>query len=168
MARRAIFVACFIVALAAGFAGGVAFSSWKGAERGSFMGRELDLSTEQADAMRTIWDEAMKQRRLMHREQADAIKAERIEAVKSLLDESEVAEYDAILASEQAARDAARERSSEIFDGAIEETMKILNAEQQEKYREFIAQRRDRHRRNGKREDGPPAASPGAPQESED
>lgn len=167
MARRAIFVACFLAALAAGFAAGVAFSSWRGAERGSFMGRELDLSPEQAEKMHGIWDEAMKKRRLMHREQADAVKAERIEAVKSLLDESEVAEYEAILAAEQAARDAARARSTEIFDRASEETMQILNAEQQEQYMEFVTQRRDRHRRNGKREDAPGAA-PSTPQESED
>jgi len=159
MARRAIFLACFLAALAAGFAAGLAWSSWKSAEDGSFMGRELGLTEEQAERMHEIWGAAMEKRRRMHREQAETIKAERIEAVRALLDESEIAEYEAILAAEEGARDAARERSSEIFDRAVEETMEILSPEQQVKYAQFLERQRERHRRRGRGEGGPPKAA---------
>ena len=105
----------------------------------------------------------------MHREQGDAVKAERIEAVKALLDEAKIPEYEAILAAEQAARDTSRDRSSEIFDRAVAETMKILSPEQQEKYRELMAHQRERHRPNGRREGGPPPppGPPGPPPDDE-
>jgi len=168
MAKRAIFFACFLAALAAGFAAGLAWFSWKGAERGSFMGRELDLTKEQGERMHEIWGAAMEKRRRMHREQAETIKAERIEAVKALLDASEVVEYEAILAAEQSRREAARETSSQVFEQAIDDTMKILTPEQQEKYKEFIAERRERHRRRGGRQGVQAGAGEAAARESEE
>ncbi len=159
MAKRTIFVVCFLVALAAGFAGGVAFSTWRYRDGGSLMGRELGLSPEQSEQMRQIWDRATQTRRRVHRESTDAIRSERIEAVRSLLGEAASAEYEAILAAEEAAREAAREQSSEIFSMAIDETMQILDEKQREKYMKFMEERRGWPKHDARHENGAPGES---------
>lgn len=133
----------FVVAFAAGVAVGLTVRQWdeQPQRRGSWLGRELDLTESQRREMAEIWSavgrdtwrQDMDRRRALQRQRDQAIQAlvpaEQQEELQRVLDE-----YSSAMAELSRAR-------RQAFDDAVEKTKAILTPEQREKYESFLARR---------------------------
>jgi len=147
---KVILLVCFIAALAAGVAAGMAFSRFSDPPRPR---RDpLGLSLEQREQMRQIWSSVESTSRTPHRERMDGLRKEREDAIRALLTDEQKAQYEAILKThDQKMDDLAAERKKAI-DDAVNRTKEILNEEQRAKYDEMLNKRAgwNRHGRPNK------------------
>jgi len=148
---RLIVFVCFCAAFAAGAAVGTALTrSGAKPRRGSWLGRELNLTAEQKERMREIWSEAMGTSRRQQRERRRKIREERDEAIRGLLTDEQKAQYEEVMqryAQRSSALDEARRKA---FEKAVERTKEILTDSQRKKYEELLKRRPSRRgRRHG-------------------
>ena len=132
--RLALIVA-FILAIAAGGSVGlVADRAFGRADRGSWLGRKLDLTAEQREQMRRVWSEAMRSARTDVFEQRIELGRERHEKIQQLLSEEQKARYDEIKREfEQRQKELDKMRKA-IFQHAHERTREILTESQRAEF----------------------------------
>jgi len=134
-------------------------------EERSWLRTELGLSAEQNNQMKAIWDSLHSSGR-SHEDRRHRLRDERDEAIAALIPPSGMGDYDKVLAVySEKMNQLGQERDKE-FAEAVAKTMKILTAEQQVKYQEFM-KRRDPNRPGGPGMGGPPpggfGGGPGGP-----
>ena len=156
MTRTKLFVlVCFCVAFAAGISLGVVWTQFRGRPpRRSWITDKLGLTPDQREQMRNVWSAAMGDLRKRQREQRRAIREERDEAVRGLLNEKQKVQYEEVMKAydeESSALDAARKAA---FEKAVEQTKLILTEPQRKKYEELLKERPPfgRHRRGSSKE----------------
>lgn len=104
-------------------------------DKGSWLSHELQLSPEQKAKMESIWSkEAMGDDRARVREMYDARNAE----VRAMLTEEQKATFDAIYQASEEKREAIYAERRARHQKAVEDTMAILNSEQQTKYKKIV------------------------------
>ena len=136
---KLVMLLCFIAALAAGVAAGMAFSRFS--RRPHPRPDPLNLTPPQREQMRQIWSSVESTSRTQHRERMDALRKEREDAVRALLTDEQKAQYGAVLqAHDQKMADLTAERKKAIED-AVERTRKILTEQQCSKYDEMLKKR---------------------------
>ncbi len=161
---RLIIAVAFIVTFLAGIAAGLAFKPMPPPppREGSWLERELKLSPEQREKMRAIWTDVMRDAgRQSSMDRRRELQKERDEAVRLLIPEEHLSEYDLTLM--EYARKAAelgkeRERA---FQEAVDRTTKILDEAQKKRYLELMKTRPER----GPHRPGGPVREPGRPGE---
>lgn len=147
---KLIIVACFVLAFVAGVAVGLALrrhGPHPPPDQGGWLARELDLTPQQQERMKAIWSDmdrdswrdAGDRRREMQRQRDDAVRA--------LLPEDKLAEFDRINDSWQQQMTQMGEQRRKMFQDAVEKTKQILDERQRTKYDEILAQRESRWRR---------------------
>ena len=145
---RAMILVCFLAAFAAGV--GVGLVAWQRPHkrtRHSTLMRELNLTPEQRTQMREIWSGLRGAMRRDRRKRRDALREERNDAIRSLLNENQVPKYEDILQEYSRKMDELAEQRKKRFDEAVKRTKSILTEEQRAKYEELLKKRR---------KDGPP------------
>ena len=153
---RLLVLLCFCLAFAAGISAGVAWSRFNAKpRRGSWITRELGLTSEQREQMWEIWSGVIGARRKRGRASRQALRKERDESLQNLLSEKQKVEYEEVMktyAEKSAAFDKERKAA---FDEAVERTKQILTKPQRKKYEELIKRRpqfgRYRHGRSKER-----------------
>lgn len=113
-------------------------------DRGSWISKELNLSPEQREQMRTIWSELSPgTREREHGDKRREFQRHRDDAIKALLTDEQRVKYDAIQKeySDRLA-DLSKERQA-AFQQAVERTKAILTPEQVEKYDAFLKKRNE-------------------------
>jgi len=156
--KRLILVVCVAAAFLAGVAVHAALTR-RPHRGGPRFAEALNLTEEQAQRIRAIWEAAADESRQLWDEGREGIRAERDRAVRGLLSSESALLYDEILAKEAAAQEALEKERRDAFDSAEREVRKILNDEQRAKYDEMTAERRNR--REGR--EGPPDGRRDAP-----
>lgn len=177
---RLIVAASFAIAFAAGVAAGVASSLAAGArtdtgeaigaddpkhpekaserrprEHRSWLARELNLTPEQHQKMRDIWEGALAHSRRASREDRRALREEREERFMEMLSEEQRQQYDELVRWYEESMEAIEAERRKRFEKAVEQTKDILDEEQREKYEEILKERSGR--RGGEPGDGPPS-----------
>ena len=102
--------------------------------------QELNLTADQQDKMRDIWESVRTQ---VHScfEDAEDLQKQRDDALIALLPPEKKPEFEKI-SKDFAARYAALEQQRQnFFNDAVERTMKLLDPQQQQKYREILKKR---------------------------
>jgi hypothetical protein len=138
----------FLVALVAGAVLGIAQDRARTRpEKDSWLATELNLSAQQQEQLRTIWETCHKSGR-DHRERRETLARERDEQVRALLTEEQKPLYEAILAEYRAKTDALSEERSRAFKEATEKTKALLDSSQRIRYEEILKEReKDREQR---------------------
>jgi hypothetical protein len=147
---RAIMLFAFVIALSAGTVGGILLSRLPllaSAQASSSpvalqlsLTEALELSPDQAQKMRKIWEGSRDKSHGMFAEAQDLQKG-RDDALVSLLNDEQKAKYEKI-AKEYADRFAAlTARRDSMFQDSVEQTKSILSASQQKKYEEILRSR---------------------------
>jgi len=154
---KLVLLVCFIATLAAGIAAGMAFSGPN--RRPHPRPDPLNLSPEQREKMRQIWSSVESKSRA-GREQMDALRKEREEAVIGLLNGEQKAQYDAIIKTHDEKMAALAAERRKAIEEAVQRTKEILNDEQRAKYDEMLKKRAGWGRR-GRSNMGAP--EPGGP-----
>jgi Spy/CpxP family protein refolding chaperone len=133
------------IALLLAYAAGIA-TGWAGytlageappppRDRGSWLSHELGLSPEQKEHMERIWSrEARGDDRSSVRDLYDA----RNNEVRAMLTEEQKVKFDAIYRAFEEKREAVFAERRARHQKSVEETMAILNPEQQAKYRTIV------------------------------
>ena len=163
---RLIVLGCFVAALAAGIAVGVAAGRFARRPRhASWLERRLDLTPDQREQMRQIWSGVMRRSGRQQREQREALRRERDEAVQALLTEEQKKQYEEAMQTYARKSEALAAERRKAFDEAVERTKQILTEPQREKYEELLKQRAGWSRRRGHpgRGGGGPEAPPPPP-----
>lgn len=151
---RIILIVCFVVAFAAGVAVGIVLSRRPAGERrGSWLGRELDLSKEQREQMLKIWSGAMDKLRRDHRDQRRKNREARDAALQALLTAEKKKRYEKIRSDYEAKSAALSEARRKSFEDAVRRTKEILTEEQRKRYEEILKKRPPHRRRWGGRRD---------------
>ncbi len=147
---KTLLLLAFVIALGAGAAAGVVLSRMPkgnnhplpivpGNER-STLAEELQLSPQQSDQMRSIWENVRDKAHDCF-EEAQNIQKGRDEALMGLLNDEQKAKFEKI-SKEYADRfTAMTARREAMFQEAVEKTKKILNPEQTAKYDEILRKR---------------------------
>lgn len=164
---KVVTILAFLITFGAGIVAGMAVRDHmaKPAER-SWLGRELNLTPEQEEQMRTIWA-GVRDGGRQAGDRREALRRERDEKVRALLTDEQKAAYEALL-QDYAARSAElnKERDAR-YQEAVRRTKEILTPEQGVKYDELLKTRlsREHWRSGGSREprkmEGPSATSGG-------
>lgn len=132
--------------------------------RPSWLRSELNLSNEQNEQMKAIW-EGLHNSGRNYEDRRHRLRDERDEAIAALLSPGVMGDYDRILADFSNKLSALAQERDKAFQEAVEKTRKILTPEQRTKYEEFLKRRepggseRDRSR-GGRRSDSRPATRP--------
>jgi Spy/CpxP family protein refolding chaperone len=160
----------FVLALGAGAAVGMLAGRLPQAHQPrSWLGDELNLSAEQREQMRAIWQDVSKNRArdFEHRRTLDR---ERNEAIVGLLNDEQKATYDQINRQfAQRMQEMSQQREAAMQE-AIERTKQILTPQQRERYEQMMQERRekrDRDRENREAGNGNSHRSPTTPSTSE-
>lgn len=150
----------FLVAMAAGAVLGVAQDRARHRPvEGSWLAAQLNLTEEQQEQIRKIWEEAMPRAGREHREVREALLRERDAQVREMLTEEQRAEFDAIVAEHtQKLKELSEERSRAI-EAAEERTKRLLTPEQRVRYEELLREK-ERWPRHGEGPGRGPAAPP--------
>jgi uncharacterized membrane protein len=125
----------FVAGAVAGFTASRVEAKW---ERGSWLQRELNLSPEQAEQMKTIWSEMLSDTRRLHRDLEQALKQQRREALRKLLTDEQFAQYEAVEKDLEEREQTDHEARKAAFDQAVEATKAILDDEQRARYEEML------------------------------
>lgn len=154
---RTMVVVCFLAAFAAGIGAGLLVARQRhGPRHRSFLVRELDLTSEQAEKIRAIWSGVREALGPGRTEARRALETEREEAVRALLTKDQVARYDQVLEAFRRKREQMAEERKRRFDKAAEQTKEVLTEAQRLKYEKLLEGRRKRGRRPGRRGFGRP------------
>lgn len=143
MPRQAFWmIAIFVIALGAGLLAGYSFlpsrpphevpPSPEG-ER-SWLKTELNLTDEQADKIKAIWSELLRNGGPRHGDARRQTQKERDDAIVALLTPEQKKEYDKIAAKYNDRMNEANRQREAAFQQAIEKTKALLNETQREKY----------------------------------
>ena len=122
--------------------------------RGSWLSDQLELSPEQGDQIREIWQKAMSEQGRANSERRRALEKERDGAVLGLFTTEQREEYERLMKQYEARiAETGRERDR-LRQEAIEKTKQVLTEGQRKKYEELLTEReRDRERdRDGDRD----------------
>ncbi|MCK4376518.1 MAG: periplasmic heavy metal sensor [Candidatus Brocadiae bacterium] len=153
---KAVLLVCVVLVFAAGAAVGRLTARHRShGGRRSWLTGQLDLTPEQGEKMREIWSEAMEPL-ANSREERQRVLRERDEAVRGLLDEDQVPEYDRIHEELAARLKEMGARRREAFEEAVARTREILTPDQRVKYDEMHS--RGRRGRFGPGRRGPDRA----------
>jgi Spy/CpxP family protein refolding chaperone len=170
---RVVVILGFLVAFSAGLVVGlnvrrepvtVAGTTTKAVDRrvgpggpGGFLATHLNLSPEQRQAMDKIWSEFGGRMRWEQDKKRHQCRDERDEAIAALVRPADYDKYDQILKNYTDRLADLDKQAKASFEKAVEDTKKILNPEQREKYERFLKQhegprrdRGDRDRKDGK------------------
>jgi Spy/CpxP family protein refolding chaperone len=132
-------------------------------QRPSWLRSELNLSNEQNEQMKNIW-EGLHNSGRSYEERRHRFREERDEAIAALLAPGVMGDYDRILADFNNKLNALAQERDKAFQEAVEKTKKILTPEQRTKYEEFLKRREpgagERGGRGGRRSDSRPATRP--------
>ena len=129
-------LACFCAAFAAGVAAGMAWSPFAEKRRhGSRIAQKLDLTREQ------------------RRDQRRAIREERDEGIRALLNKEQKAKYEEVIRTYEEKTTGLDEAREKAFEDAVERTKQILTEDQRKKYEEMMKERSSRRGR-GRRPGG--------------
>lgn len=155
---RVVLILAFVLAAAAGGALGlVANRALERRERGSWLGRQLDLTAHQREQMRRIWSDAMRRAREDVFEQRMELWRQRQGEIESLLTEEQKSKYDAIIQKFEQRQEELNRKRHAIFQRAHEQTREILNESQRKQFDRMLKQRPGRQRGPG------PGFGPGRP-----
>ena len=165
---KTILIAAFLATFAAGGVTGLLVAHlYQRPHVPSWLGTELNLTSQQREQIHTIWSEVMSTTARQRGEQRDALRRERDQKIKALMTAEQQAKYEAILA-EFSRQDAERsEQRKQAFEEAVHRTKEILTPEQAAKYDELMTKQRERGLGppRGSRRSPPPAGPPGPPPE---
>ena len=141
----------FLVAFAAGVTLALSVRQWQNPPtgRGSWMAHELNLSSEQQEAMAKIWGEVGRDNGHDDADRRKDLQHKRDEAIRQLVAPEHQAELDKVFAdySQQMAELSNQRRRA--FDRAVEKTKTILTDEQRKKYEQILSHRAENHRAGG-------------------
>jgi len=112
-----------------------------GKRHDSWLSRELDLSPEQHEQMKTIWSDVMSGQGRDGWEQRKQLQKQRDQAVQSLLTTEQKQKYDEINKDYEQQFAAMNQSRKKAFDEAVEKTRSILTPAQAEKYDQFLKRR---------------------------
>jgi len=160
---KAILVVAFLLAFAAGTSVGLFATKAPPASPpprpdrpNSFLERELNLTVEQKEQMKTIWSDVMAPGGRGQFDRRAALAQERDQAVVALLTEEQRSRYDAVLKDYADKVEALQQDRKRAFDEARERTKAILTPEQAEKYDQLMKRPPERGPGGG----GPSARGP--------
>lgn len=155
--------ACVVLAFAAGVSVGMLVMRSKGPhEPGSWLSRELNLTSQQQEQMRQIWSDIMRTAGEQHWQRGRELQEERDKAVQALLTEEQKQQYAKLMEDHAKKLEELSQERKKRFEEAVEKTKQILTAEQRAKYEELMAKRPVGPHR-GPRGGGPPVPPPPAP-----
>jgi len=163
---KAILIASFIVTFAAGVAAGLLVGHLRHRPpMPSWLGAELNLTSQQREQMHKIWSEVMGSTMRQGFEQRRALRQERDQAIVGLLTAEQKTRYDAILKDYARKEGELSEQGKQAFEEAIRRTKEILTPEQAAKYEELMQKQRERGfgPPHGGRMGTPPGSPPGPP-----
>ena len=167
---RWLLVLAFALAIGAGGAAGFALARRLPRPRPGehFLERELKLTPEQAGKVQDIWKEALETSEAQQREQRQALRQQRDDALRQLMTGAQYLQYDEIMKKYSdglAAIEAARHK---VFEDAVARTRPVLTEPQRTKYDELMQRRsgwRSRHGATRPPEPGAPLGEAPQPQE---
>ncbi len=144
MSRVKLILSCaFVLALFAGIALGMLTARIPQThEARSWMSDELNLSSEQRDQMRAIWQDMMKNRS-RDWEARRSLEKQRSEDIVALLTPEQKEKYDQINQDFAKSTQEMQKQREQAFADAQEKTKAILTPEQREKYEQLMQKRRD-------------------------
>jgi Spy/CpxP family protein refolding chaperone len=111
------------------------------AGRGGFLTAELSLTPEQQERMKKIWSEIARHGGREQGERRNQFRKERDEAIAALIRPEDKDKYDAVLKAYAEHQAGLEKEMRSAYERAVEETKKILTAEQGRKYEEFLKKR---------------------------
>jgi Spy/CpxP family protein refolding chaperone len=164
---KMILTIAFVLAMGAGVAVGMLSARIPQTRQPrSWLGDELNLSPEQRDQMRTIWQDVSKNRP-RDGERRRALEKERNEAIIRLLTDEQKLKYEQINQQfAQGQQDQAQQREAAI-QSAIERTKQILTPDQRVKYAQIMQERREKKERDRESRDGGSGGSHRSPATNE-
>ena len=129
---------------------------------GSFLASHLKLSRDQREVMDKIWSEPFGRGRWEQDKKRRQYRDERDEAIAALVRPAEYEKYDQVLKTYSERLAELDKEAKAAFDKAVENTKKILNPEQLQKYEDFLTKHQgdrhgpgpDRDRRDNSKEHG--------------
>jgi len=167
---KIILVVAFLATFAAGAVTGLLVAHLSQRSHGpSWLGAELDLTSQQREQIRNIWSEVMGSMMPQRSEQGKALRQERDQAITALLTDEQRSRYDAVLKDYARKEAEMSEQRKQAFEAAIKRTKEILTPEQAAKYDELMQKQRERGfgpprgGRRGPPSDGPPGPPPDSP-----
>lgn len=139
-----LFLAMFVIAASAGVMIGrlIARPSYsQETRRGStFLREELQLTADQSEKMRPLWESARDTARACAAE-AEQVQHENDSQLRALLTDEQKGQYEEVSRKNHAKIVALDARRKEAFRGAVDLTRAILNPEQQKSYEQILKTR---------------------------
>jgi len=165
---KLILVAAFLVTLVAGFTAGYTLRSFTPRRHDRpWLVYHLDLTPEQRDKMRTIWQEADAALNKIS-ERGRGLRSERTEAISALLNGPQTMQYETIQQEYQRKSDELTQERQKVLEQAHAKTDPILTPAQRQKYEELRRTVPERERRppagagkESPKTSGPPPAGGG-------
>ena len=117
-------------------------------------GRELDLTPEQSEKMRRIWEETVRAKMPEFHRRREELREEREAAVRALLDPEQLKQYERIQEEYHRKRRLVDEARQEVFEEAVAQTRGLLDEGQREKYDQIMTRMKERWHRRGPRPHG--------------
>ncbi|MBC8108357.1 MAG: Spy/CpxP family protein refolding chaperone [Anaerolineae bacterium] len=150
---KMILTVAFVLAMGAGVAVGMFSARYPQSHQPrSWLGDELNLSPEQREQMRTIWQDVSKNRP-RDGDRRRALEKERNEAIVGLLNEEQKLKYEQINQQfVQRMQEQSQQREA-AMQSAIERTMQMLTPEQRVKYEQIMQERREKKERDRENRD---------------
>jgi Spy/CpxP family protein refolding chaperone len=118
-----------------------------------FLPAALNLTADQQEKMKKIWDPSSGPNPREQRERRDKCRTEREQAILALLTPEQKTQYDEIWKNYRDKNDSMDRELREDFQKKVEQTKEILTPEQRTKYEELLAKRQP-FDRGGPREHG--------------
>src|SRR5262249_22256355 len=141
----------FVLALFAGVAVGMLGARMPAShERRSWLADELNLSSQQSEQMRAIWQDVSKNRQ-SDWERRRALEKERADAIVALLNDEQKARYEKINQDFSARMQEMAKQREQAFADAQDRTKSILTEEQRAKYEQLMQKRREEKSNRGDR-----------------
>jgi Spy/CpxP family protein refolding chaperone len=151
---KIIIMFAFVLAMFAGVAVGMLGARMPASrEPRSWLADELNLSSDQRDQMRAVWQDVSKNRQTDW-ERRRALDKERTEAVLALLSDEQKARYDKINQDFTVKMQEMSKQREQAFADAQERTKAILTEEQRVKYEQLMQKRREEKGNRGDRRHG--------------
>jgi Spy/CpxP family protein refolding chaperone len=155
-----ILTIAFLLAMGAGVAVGMLSARYPQTHGPkSWLGDELNLSSDQREQMRAIWQDASKNRS-RDWERRRTLEREKSEAIVALLTEEQKSQYDEINRHFAQKMQEHQQQRELAMQDAIERTKQILTPQQRERYEQIMQEKREKRERD--RENRGPATSEGA------
>lgn len=164
---KMILTIAFVLAMGAGVAVGMLSARIPQTRQPrSWLGDELNLSPEQREQMRTIWQDVSKSRP-RDWERRRALEKERNEAIVGLLTDEQKLKYEEINQQfAQRLQEQSQQREA-AMQSAIERTKQILTPDQRVKYEQIMQERREKKERDRENRDSSNGGSHRSPTTNE-